>query len=335
MIHICAQWLLIITLVLGIVADAAAAERPNVVLILLDDVGTEAVSAYGEGQIPTPHIDRIAQQGVRFDRAFATPVCTPSRVQLLTGRYPFANGVRKNLYTYPLAEQLVAADQPSLGRHFAAQQYRTVVAGKWQLCRFDQAPSHAADFGFQRSLLWTWRLGNSSGKQKPSRYWAPKLWIDGQAGEPQAASVFGPDLYAEAIIETIQAESDQPFFAYYPMTLPHLPLIPVPGKENQFAQLNDDQKWAAMMMYADHLIGRIDAALRESPHYHNTIFVVTSDNGTPASISVASAQGPIAGGKGSLTDRGTRVPQVVRWPARITGGQVFTQLTDLPIFFPV
>ena len=114
---------------------AAEPTHGNVVLIMLDDAGREAIGASGGTSIATPHIDALAAQGATFTNAFATPVCTPSRVQLLTGTYPFHNGIHKNLFKFPLDEQ-VKTTYDTFGRRHDPSGYRTTVAGKWQLCRF-------------------------------------------------------------------------------------------------------------------------------------------------------------------------------------------------------
>ena len=310
-------------------------ERPHVVLILLDDVGTEAISCYGNpGAVATPHIDRIAQQGAKFTRTFATPVCTPSRMQLLTGTYPFQNGVEKNLFTYPVQDQVVPAETPNIARLMQQAGYRTLVAGKWQLCRFNTYPNHPRQFGFDDYLLWTWRITQNPKEKKKSRYWNPAIWQDGKLRPSDGDQAFGPDMFAEKIIAAIQANDDKPLFAFHPMALPHLPLVATPAEKKQFAKMSTDQKWAAMMRYADVLIGRVAEAIDQAGLAEQTLLIVTSDNGTPSRVQVRVDGKLKKGGKASLTDHGTNVPMVVRWTGTIKPGQTIDALNDFTDILP-
>jgi arylsulfatase A len=184
-----------------------ATASPNILLILLDDAGLDAIGPGAEGAVATPHIEALANRGATFTHAFATPVCTPSRVQLLTGQYPFRNGVQRNLFTYPLAEQCVEPPKIHLAGWLAQHGYRTSIAGKWQLCRFEyhQRPNHPQEWGFQESLLWTWRVSGDKKEQKKSRYWAPSLWPHGGPSHTGSNKEFGPDLYLEHLLKTIES----------------------------------------------------------------------------------------------------------------------------------
>ena len=314
----------------------SALNRPNILLIMIDDLGYEAIGAYGGISYATPNIDRLAESGVRFNHAYSTPLCSPSRVQLMTGRYN-----NRNYDEWAVLEP----DEISFGNLLQDAGYATFVAGKWQLWGHDmpwpvkevpccqhqgQTPT---DAGFDDYLVWF--LGN-----KGSRYADPTLSMHVDDDSIYADS-YGPDLLAGFIsgaIETHVAQSpEQPFFGYYPMVLDHSPFEPTPDS----ASWNDDRHardrayFPDMVNYADKLVGQLIHKLEELGIRDNTLVLLTADNGTTSGIESRMQDGrTIIGDKGRPTDGGTHVPFIASWPGTIDGNRVSDALVDFTDFLP-
>lgn len=301
--------------------ERAPDERPNVLVILADDAGLEAFGCTGAEDVATPNIDRLAAEGLLFTNAFSQPLCTPSRVKLLTGQSNLRNYVHFSILKP--GERTFAHMARDAG-------YATGVAGKWQLYGAQhngtwafqgQRPEEA---GFDRWCLWQIEeLGN--------RYWGPKLEVDGQVQDFEA-TLYGPDLCVDWLVEFMTAERDGPFLAYYPSCLPHSPYRPTPhspedasGKRTHFI---------AMVEYLDHLVGRLRAGLEEAGLAENTWIVFTSDNGTDDALSLTYDSEEFQGGKSHSTDAGTRVPLIV-WGAPLADpGRTNADLVDFADLYP-
>lgn len=307
---------------------AAAGEKPNIVLIMVDDFGAECVGAYGGTSYQTPNLDALAAGGIHFTNAYTPPLCTPTRVQLMSGQYPFRNGWPVGIWTKDQAGQVVNPETLSLGAMMRGAGYKTAVAGKWQLARFEDHPDHAARCGFDAHCLWTWRYKTEE-DNKPSRYWDPAVW---QAGRLLRGTdgKFGPDLYCDALIEFIRAHRDEPFFVYYPMTLVHLPFVRPPGSDAE----GDAAQFGAMVAYADGLIGRLVGALDELGLREKTVVLVTGDNGTPRAVTSQCNGRAIRGGKGQMTEAGARVPLIANRPRAVPAGVVLDDLVDTSDILP-
>ena len=171
-------------------AAVAAQQRPNIILIMADDVGYECFGCYGSKQYQTPQIDRLARQGMRFNHCYSQPLCTPSRVKLMTGL--------SNVRNYS-AFSILNRDQRTIGQYFKEAGYQTMIAGKWQLlgsehysAQFRGKGSRPEKMGFDESCLWQVdKLG--------SRYWEPLLYINGK-NRQFAKDQYGPTLATDAII---------------------------------------------------------------------------------------------------------------------------------------
>jgi len=201
-------------------AQKNQSRRPNIILILADDLGYETVGANGGTSYQTPAIDRMAASGMRFENAYAHPLCTPSRVALMTGRYNFRN------YTSFGELQL---GEKTFGAMLRDAGYRTCIVGKWQLSEGAfQAPCH---FGFEEYLLWHFGMrvnGALTPGSQGSRYWDPVFYYNGKL-LTDVKGKFGPDVMANFVADYIQRHQAEPFFLYYPLALPHDPWIEPPG----------------------------------------------------------------------------------------------------------
>ncbi|MDH3652539.1 MAG: sulfatase-like hydrolase/transferase, partial [Saprospiraceae bacterium] len=229
--------------------------KPHIILILVDDLGKEWISCYGAGDIKTPHIDALARSGTRFDHVYSMPQCTPTRVTLLTGQYPFRHGW-VNHWDVPRwggGAHFDETKNPSLGIEMKKSGYRTCIAGKWQIDDFRVEPDAMTKNGFDEYCMWT---GYETGVPASSeRYQNPYLYTSQRART--YAGKFGPDIFKDFIIEFIRNNKTQPMFIYYPMVLTHTPFVNTPDKTAS----DDLGKHQAMVTYADKITGEIMAVL--------------------------------------------------------------------------
>jgi arylsulfatase A len=297
-----------------------AAKPPNVILIMADDFGYECVTANGGQSYQTPNLDRLAATGVRFENCHVQPLCTPTRVQLMTGRYNLRNYL--NFGTLPRTETTFAHALKQAG-------YATGICGKWQLGKEPDAPQH---FGFDEALLW-------QHTRRPPRYANPGLELNA-AEKDYTHGEYGPTLINDFALDFITRHQDQPFLLYYPMILTHDPFQPTPDSPEWNPTVSSENKlknvkhFADMTAYMDKLIGLLDAKLAELGIRDNTLLVFLGDNGTHSSVTSQFQGQPYQGGKGSTAARGTRVPLIVSWPAVIKTGRVSRDLVSSTDFFP-
>jgi len=305
------------------VAADEAQRRPNVIVIMADDIGAECYGCYGSKQYRTPHIDRMAASGMRFTHCYSQPLCTPSRVKLMTGL--------SNARNYS-AFSVLNRDQKTIGQYFKEAGYATAIAGKWQLLgaehyaeRFRGKGTWPHEAGFDHVCLWQVdKLG--------SRYWSPLLYIDGE-NKAFGPNDYGPDICCNYLLNFMEKHRDKPFFVYYPMILVHNPFEPTPASESR--ETRDGQKnFEDMVAQMDQQIGRILAKTEELGIADNTLILVTGDNGTNRSIRSRLNGETIRGGKGTMTDAGTHVALVARWPGKIAAGSVSDAMVDFSDFLP-
>ena len=319
--------------------------RPNIILILADDQGYETIAANGGTSYKTPNIDRLALNGMRFENAYAHPLCTPSRVALMTGQYNFRN------YT---SFGVLRTSEKTFGNMLRDAGYKTAIVGKWQLSDGDfQAPLL---FGFEEYLLWHFGM-QPGGVQTPaapgSRYWDPVFYRDGK-GLGNTKGQFGPDVMADYAEDYIQKHRSEPFFLYYPLTLPHDPWIEPPGSSTTGGVAGDlrafygpqeqkvgpgekaerQRRFAAMVEYTDKIVGRVTSQLDALKLSEKTLVIFTSDNGTYPGLRSTINGREISGDKGAPTDAGTHVPLIVQWKGRISPGTVNRDLVDFTDFMP-
>ena len=307
--------------------EAASAQeaRPNIVLIMADDIGFECLSCYGSKMYETPHIDKLAETGIRFDHAHSQPICTPSRVQIMTGIYNNRNYIRFGVLD-PAAK--------TFGHYMKAAGYKTCVAGKWQLGGGFDGP---VQFGFDQYCLWQLT-------RRPSRYPNPGLEIDGNEENFKDGS-FGPDVVVDYIENFITENNENPFFVYYPMIAPHWPFVPTPDHsdwdpemwrdaKNEPGGYKDQKYWDAMVRYTDKMVGRIISHLEKSGLRNNTLVIWTGDNGTYTGVKSKFRGTTYQGGKGSPKDAGTHVGFVASCPGVFSGGQVSAELVDFSDLLP-
>lgn len=293
-------------------------KRPNIILILADDMGVETINAYG-GEYYTPNIDRMAREGLRFDNAHATPLCSPSRTRLMTG---LENHRNYEAFGY------LAPGQRTFGNVLKDAGYATGMVGKWQLSgngydgRIGITPKQA---GFDESALWQLKALDAKG----SRYWGPTRVTDGRTLIDEEG--FGPDRDQAFALDFIERHRDRPFFLYYSMVLVHDPFVPTPASLS--AQVGKD-RFAGMMSYMDGQVGELLAKLKALGLDEDTIVLFTADNGTNRQITSTRNGVEVPGGKASPTLNGTHVPMIVRAPSRVAPGGTSSALFDFLDILP-
>ena len=321
------------SLLLPACSPSAGAARPNVVLIVADDLGLECLGAYGGRTFSTPNVDLLASQGMRFTSAFATPACAPSRAQILTGRYPFRTGWIDN--AGPLSPRLLRPTEPTFARTLRDAGYATAMAGKWQLGSLAEHPNMPQDSGFTESCLWSLeRVGNQL-RPTPdnSRYFAPRLWQNGvKLDHERDPKAYAPDIELAFLTDFVERHAKQPFLAYHAMNLPHAPYHIPPGRK--MPPMPSDEKeamavaWGVMISYMDEIVGRWMRFLVEQGLERDTLILFTSDNGGNENFVVDLDGREIQGGKFTLGESGSNVPFVARQPGAIAAGAVCEELVD-------
>ncbi|RMG28602.1 MAG: arylsulfatase [Bacteroidetes bacterium] len=307
-----------------------AQQRPNIVLIMADDLGYETIGANGGTSYQTPEIDRLAASGVRFEHCYAQPLCTPSRVQIMTGIYNVRNYVRFGL---------LEPHQTTFAHLFRAAGYATCIVGKWQLGKDPMSPRRA---GFEQHCLWQVRKGRVDSTGRDTRFSMPVLETNGilrtygpQDYGPRLVADYGMDFMEKAV------KQGRPFLLYYPMILTHCPFSPTPDSpewatddSTVMSYKGQARYFADMMAYTDRLIGEISRKLEELGISDNTLLIFTGDNGTDKPVVSMLNGRQVAGAKGQSTDAGTRVPLIAHWPGTVPAGQVCTGLVDFTDILP-
>ncbi len=323
--------------------------RPNIVLIMSDDLGYEAIGANGGTSYATPVLDSMAGAGIRFENAHVQPLCTPTRVQLMTGKYNFRNYIGFGL---------IAPDEVTFGHLFSSAGYKTCIAGKWQLHSYnppDEMPEARStgqkieDAGFDEFCVWH----PHHTEEKGSRYKSPIVYENGEFLKNMEGK-YGEDVFADYIIDFMERNRDDPFFVYFPMALTHRPLEPTPDSPEfddfvppsnetlgarTWAKLEDwddeARYYKDMVEYHDKVIGRVNAKLEQLGIAEDTLVIYVGDNGSPVEVcSIIHSHTEVCGGKGLTVDRGTHVPLICSWPDTIPPGAVTTDLIDASDFLP-
>jgi arylsulfatase A-like enzyme len=357
------QTFLIVTAVVlaGLSPDAFGQEiaRPNIVFILLDNVGQEWFGCYGSEEGCTPNVDRLARGGVRVENCYAPPICGPSRTVLLTGRYPHSTGFRLHhdaaLYSGGGLDPSREIVFPRLLRDAG---YATGVTGKWQINNLYDEPKALEQHGFQEHLVWPGsidfarldagarhRFGDIVARQSydealafnghiESRYWDPVFIRNGK--REVLTGQFGPDVSRDFAIDFLRRHQRRPFFLYLPFVLTHgqsfsSPAVPTPT--NRSTDREPQAMFADMLRYADQLVGQIVTEIERLGLRDNTIVFVASDNGTEHRFQARRDGRIVQGGLYSLTEAGGNVVLMVNSPKLIPSGRTIP-LADLTDIYP-
>lgn len=299
-------------------AAVESARKPNIVLIMADDLGYECITANGGQSYQTPNLDKLAAGGMRFEQCHVQPLCTPTRVQLMTGLYNVRNYI-----------EFGAMDPKAttFAHLLKSAGYATGICGKWQLGVAADSPQK---FGFDDAFLW-------HHMRRASRYPSPGFEHNGKSQDFKGK--YGPDIVNNFALDFITRHKDRPFFLYYPMLLTHAPFQPTPDAPEWSATMgerdkNDVKHFAEMMAYMDKMVGRVVAKLDELGLRENTLVLYLGDNGTGVDVTSQFKGQPYPGGKGRSTARGTHVPLITSWPGRIAAGKVNANLVASVDFLP-
>lgn len=300
--------------------SSAADRKPNVILIMADDLGYETITANGGESYQTPNLDKLAAGGMRFENCHVQPLCTPTRVQLMTGM--------SNVRNYTHFGHLEPS-QITFGNLLKSAGYSTCIAGKWQLGRDLALPGK---FGFDEYCLWQLT-------RRPDRYKNAGLEINGKEID-YTKGEYGPDIVNDYALDYIARKKAEPFFLYYPMMLTHNPYDPTPDSAD-YAEAKGKGKtkgasghFADMVTYMDKLIGKLVTRVDEMGIRDRTLIVFLGDNGTGSGTPSRFKGADVKGGKGTTTTWGTHVPLVANWPGKVPTGRVSADLVCSTDFLP-
>lgn len=311
-----------------LVAETQPDQRPpNQIIILMDDISLDWIQAYG-GAAPTPHFNQFAREGTRFAITWCMPLCTPTRVQLLTGQYPFRTGWIRHYDAPRWGGAGLSPDKfLTIAQLMRGAGYATAVAGKWQVNDLRLDPQVMSKHGFDEYSLWTGVESNNPVSEK--RYWGAYIEQNGlrRAYDGQ----FGPDVTQNFVLDFIARHKDEPFFIYYPMIPTHAPNEPTPLNRDDPPE-GEDALFAGMVTYADKQVGELLRALDDLGLRENTIVYLAGDNGSSTGGVRHGRQMPV--GKGKLSDLGVHVPLIIRAPGVTQPGAVCTALTDFTDILP-
>ncbi|TKK68621.1 hypothetical protein FC093_10915 [Ilyomonas limi] len=300
----------------GVAQDAVKSQtlrsrKPNILLLVADDIGYE-VPAYTGGQsYQTPNIDSLARVGRQFSDANSTPLCSPSRQSFLTGKYN-----NQNYTTWGT----MLRDQKTIANMLRSNGYATAVSGKWQLDGGDVA---IRGFGFSDYLVFLPYNGGDESEENKGRYKDPTLYQKG-AYLPQSATQgkYADDMFVDftsRFIDSVNRNTSKPFFVYHSFSLCHMPFSPTPDNPDyatwDFAGGASSKKYFPdMVRYMDKEVGKLMDTLKAKNLLNNTIVIFCSDNGTPKSITSTWNNTSIDGAKGLTNVYGTHVPFIVAGP---------------------
>ena len=327
-IHMLAHILRTLLTITLLLPTHAAQPKPNIILVLADDLGAQELGCYGNKTHRTPNLDRLAAEGTRFETFYANPLCTPTRMALMTGQYGFRNGYlgMGNPNFIPKKDSPLHA----IGNHFThadllkSAGYRTALVGKWQLP--GTLPTLVHDAGFDEYRMWAYDHNLPPDIKHPAhekagqaaRYWHPSIIQNGKY-LPTSPADYGPDLFNDYVIDFAQRHQNTPFFVYYTSVLTHSPHLETPDP------LDPSKKrpanFQSNLEYLDHLMGKLMRALETNNLHKNTYLIFIGDNGTGGA------------GKGTVTEKGARTPCIIRGP-HVKAGATSPAVADLTDIFP-
>lgn len=324
--------------------------RPNIVLIVADDLGYGELGSYGQRKIRTPHLDRMAREGVRFTSFYAgSPVCAPSRYVLMTGKHGGHAEIRDNREVQPEGQWPISDSTVTIAELLRAQGYATGAFGKWGL-GFVGSAGDPNRQGFDH--FFGYNCQRQAHNFYPTHLWRndQKVMLEGNS-RGLTGRQYSHDLIEAEALQFVRKNRERPFFLYVPFTIPHLALqVPddslaeylgrwddpaYDGRNGYLPHPHPRAAYAAMVTRMDRSVGRLLQTIAELGLDEETIVLFTSDNGPTydrlggSDSDFFESAGPFRGLKGSVYEGGIRVPLIARWPGRIAPGKT----TNLPAAF--
>lgn len=329
-------YILIISILLGCnQSETNNPQKPNVIIILTDDQGSIDLNCYGSSDLITPNMDAIANEGIRFTQFYAgSPVCSPSRACLMTGRYPHFAGLPTNAGSHEGLEGM-PSNQVTLAEIFKEAGYQTGHIGKWHLGYKPETMPNGQGFDYSFG-----HMGGCIDNYSHYFYWNPpnkhdlcrnnkEVWYDGQ---------FFPDLMVKEVNRFIEKNQDNPFFLYWAINLPHYPLQGTEKWREAYENSEHPRdKYAAFISTMDEKIGEVLNKINGLGLSDNTIVVFQSDHGHSVEARTFGGggnAGPYRGAKTSLFEGGIRIPAMIKWPGKIPAGEVRDQMITSADWFP-
>ena len=334
--------LLVIWFAIAVSATPAADRPPNFVIIFADDLGYGDLGCYGHPSINTPHLDRMAREGMRFTAFYsAAPVCTPSRAGLMTGRYPIRSGMcsSKRRVLFPNSGGGLPGSEITIARALKQKNYATAAVGKWHLGHLPQflPTSHGFDsyFGIPYSndmdRIKEAPKGKAAFWDPKSEYWNVPLMRDEKILERAPDQRQLVPRYTREAVGFIERNRERPFFLYFAHSYPHVPLF----ASERFAGKSLRGLYGDVVEEVDWSVGQVMQTLERLGIADNTLVFFTSDNGPWLIFNhQGGSAGLLRGGKGSTWDGGMREPGLAWWPGRIQPAQVARGLASTLDLFP-
>jgi arylsulfatase A-like enzyme len=318
-------------------ARADEAAKPNIIYILADDLGWKDVGFHGS-DIKTPNLDKLAAEGVRLERHYTAPMCTPTRAALMTGRYPMRYGLQIGVIpgagTYALAQ-----DEFLLPQMLKDAGYKTYMSGKWHLghAKKEFWPNHRGFDSFYGATV------GEIDHFKHSSHGVDDWYRDDTAIQEEG---FDNTLFGAEAVRVVNAhDAKDPFFLYLAFTAPHTPFQAPQEYLDRYPSITDPNRkaYAGMISVIDDEVGKLVAALEKKGLRDNTLTVFSSDNGgvrsslfsgdTKVSGDLPASNGPYRDGKGTLYEGGTRAVALANWPGRIKPG-IVDQIVHVTDWYP-
>ena len=303
------------------VFSTAFSGKPNVILMMADDLANEDLSCYGSTRIKTPCLDQLAKQGVKLTNYYAgNPVCSPSRMALLSGSYPARIGWRRGVLGYGFPDKSGMSPRVhTIAEAFRDAGYRTAMTGKWHLGNVNMRPE---DQGFD-SVYCIYMSNNQNRDMYRNGKLVQKKWDNRLLTET----------FSQEVVRVIKEKSNKPFFLYVPWSAPHFPADPHPDWHGRSGE-NKSGKYTDVVQELDTRIGQSLSTLKGTGKEKNTIVICTSDNGRQPGQQGPNDNPSFTGHKWQSLEGGTRVPFIIRYPSKIQANKTNNSLVSAIDLYP-